>query len=1142
MYKIFTRISCKQQRCIYKCLLIMKLTTFIILIAILRVSASSYAQDVTFAKKGASVQQVLKEVHKQTGYNVLWSATKIKSTHSLDVDFKKASLTDVLDKIFDGTAFTYEIEDKNVIITERTAPLLTVFADKLRSALNIPSDITGQVVDSLGKPLAGASISLKGTNSSTNTDNNGNFTLNGIPQGSYLLSVTYIGYAKLQRPVILVGKDLNLKFILHQASSALDQVQIIAYGETTQRYSIGSVATVSAKTIEQQPVSNILLALEGQVPGLLITPSSGAPGSAVEVQIRGQGSLISNINNGTKPYDQPLFILDGVPLAAQNVDINLFNSLGTTAGGYATFGGRSPFNNINPADIESISVLKDADATSIYGTQGANGVIIITTKKGKPGKTRLDVSANSGVNVVARTVQMLNTQQYLSIRREALANDGYTPSSNPYDNGFAPDLTVFDQNKSTDYFNYLLGNTSHNSDVHASISGGSNNTSFIISGGYTHETYNFPGDYANDRATLHTSIEHTALNNRLTIDLSSDLGYANNNSSAVNELTSILTPPNYPDLIGPDGNLVWEYKGIDISQYQTDGFLKQTNDLQSFNMNYSLRLDYKILTGLDISSNLGYSRLSTVENTQLPIAAQNPAYNPLGTAQFGNSLFQTINIEPQLNYKHDFGKGQLSALLGGTYKKDHSNSTQLDGKGYDNDSLLGSINSAQTITATDADNLYKYAALFARIGYIYDKKYIISLTGRRDGSSNFGPGRQFGDFGSAGLGWIFSEEKAFQSLLPIVSYGKLSATYGTSGSDGVAPYQYQAFWQPGSYVPLFQGTRPYSPANLYNPDYSWDLKKTFNAALDLGFWHDRLLLNATLYQSRISDQLTSGILPSQTGFTSVVENFNATVQNRGWEFTLTSTNVTTKNFKWTTNFNISGNSNKLIAFPGLASSPYAFYYTIGEPTSEINGFKYKDVNPATGIFEFYKANGTVTSTPNYALESRGGDLQPIANLTPKFFGGFGNTLTYKAFSFYFMFQFSRQTGINYLGSIYANPFDQPGSFANQPIEVLNHWSKPGDISDIEKLTTGYSPSSNYFIASSGAYSDASYIRLKTLAFSYTLPGSFLNKLNIKSCKFYINAQNLLTFTSFKVGDPESPGGLFSFPLQRTIVCGLSFNF
>ena len=1114
----------------------MKLTTLLMIIGLLQVSAKSFSQ-ISLNESNVPISKVFRSLEKQSGYSFIYDADQIKDP-SITINVSNVTLEVALDQCLKYLPLTYRILDKNVVVTAKS-----VLPDKKPEITKADTAIlvTGKVLDESGHELPGTTIQIKGPGNSVTITNATSGQFKVITHSpNVVLVVSYIGYETQEIP--LKGRH-NLTITMVKAVNGLDAVRVIAYGKDTKRFSVGSVATVSAAEIEQQPVTNPLLALEGRVPGLTITPTNGAPGSSVQVQVRGQNSLISNSNVEFKPYDQPLILIDGVPFAAQGVNINQLSSLvGNNLGG--AYAGISPINNINPNDIESISVLKDAEATSIYGTQGANGVILITTKKGKAGPTTVNASVNSGVNVVTRPVQMLNTQQYLALRKEALKNDGIdlsTANATDY-----PDLLLFDQNKNTDFFKQYEGKSSNSTDAHVSLSGGSANTTFLTSAGYTTTGYDFPGDFSDKRMTIHTGLHHNSADSRFTMDLGFDYTYDNNNNAANPNITQgILTPPNYPNLLDANGNLVWNYKGFDLAPYQNYAYLDQPSDVQSYTLNSSLNLGYRILSELRFNVNLGYSRLTVGETQQFPLSSMDPTQGyGSSSANFSNSTYQTINIEPQLNYSHNFNKGQFTALLGGTYKKNINESTSLQATGYTDDALLGSLAAATNVYAKNADNPYKYAGVFARIGYIYDEKYIISLSGRRDGSSNFGPGKQFGDFGALGMGWIFSAEKSVKDNLPFLSFGKLYGSYGTSGSDATSPYQYQPFWQSIPYVPTFQGTRPLAPVNLYNPDYSWDNKKTLNIGLDLGFLKNRILLNVTWYQDRIGDQLTNYTLPSQTGFPSVIENFNATIQNRGLEATLTTNNISTTNFKWSTNFNISGNRNTLLAFPGLATSPYSTLYAIGKSTSTVFGYKYKDVNPQTGVYEFYAANGTTTYNPVYGLPSQGGDLVPIANTDPKFQGGFGNTFTYKKFSLYLFFNFVNQVGPNYLSAVYSLQ-NEPGGFTNVPAALLNHWRQPGDISNIQRVSAAYDDASTalgYFETSSGAYSNASFVRLKTVSFSYSLPSSFQTKLGMNNCKVFVNAQNLLTFTGYQVGDPELPGGLYQVPLQRTIVLGLSSNF
>ncbi|WP_246104200.1 SusC/RagA family TonB-linked outer membrane protein [Mucilaginibacter corticis] len=1131
----------------------MKLTNLIMILAIMQVSAITRAQKVTIAVKNAQLATVLQQIRAQTSYDFVYKTKTLENALPVTINASNQDLKKVLDEIFKNQPISYSIEDNLVVFKPKELSPLTQLKEKIVSMLDFNKDIKGRVSDSTNLLLPGASITLKNANYTRTalSDNNGYFEIPAVPDGNYTLTVTFVGYEKYQIPLNTKAFEGSLSIVLAKATSPLDQVQVIAYGNNTKRFSVGSVATVTSETIEKQPVTNVLLALEGQVPGLMVTPTGGAPGSAVKLQIRGQNSLRPTSSQfAPRPYDQPLFIVDGVPFATQNQSVGNLLTYYLTGNQQSVIPGNgvSALGIIDPADIESISVLKDADATSIYGSQGANGVILITTKKGKPGKAQMAVNVNSGFNAPTRSLQMMNTAQFLSLRREALAVDKVTLT--PSNANTYPDLQLFDASRSVNWYNRFLDRTPFNTDVHASFSGGEKNTTFILSGGYNHTTYNFPGDFADNRLTLHSAYTYHSTNNKLSVQFGADYAYDKNNASAAPSVAAAMAlVPNFPEMVDPQGNLIWSYRNYHFSNLNQYSKLRQPASVQMYNLNNTARLAYQIIPNLSISTNIGYSRTDNKNYAAMPKNTLDPFTTYLqSSATFTNSSYQAINIEPQATYEHQLGSGVLSALIGGTYKKQFSNSNTLTGSNYPNDDLLNSVGGAANIYAYDSNSIYKYTAIYARIGYLYDQKYIINLTGRRDGSSNFGPAHQFGNFGSIGLGWIFSEESSVKSNLPFLSFGKLSANYGTNGTDGVAPYSYQAFYDvayPTQYD-TYQGARPFLPSNLYNPNYSWSIKKSYNVAVDLGFFGDRLLFNATGYLNRTSDELINYALPTQTGFPGVLGNFPATLQNKGLEFTINSTNIKTSNFKWNSTFNIGLNKNTLAAFPGLATSSYSQLYQIGKSPNLFYGYRYKGVNPTTGLFEFYKADGTVTSKPTQSNVAAGGDQQPLFDLDPKFSGGFGNTITYKNFSLTVYCQFASQMANNYLAGIYS--YASPGSFNNLPTAVIGkYWQKPGDNAIMQRLIGTYgngqsTTAATAFLQSSGAYSNDTYLRVKTVSLSYSFPEHLLKGTGIKNLRVYVNAQNLFTITNYKLGDPEQPGMLYTIPLQRNIVGGLSFNF
>lgn len=1108
----------------------------------LQLSASGYSQNVTLSKSNVSLVTVFQEMQKQTGFNFLYTYEDLEQAGNINVELHNAPIWEAMAVCLRGKPLTFSIVNKTVVIKYNAPPTLLVDAEVPSATITV----RGHVADSTGAPLSGATVMIKGTTKGTKTNVKGDFEMKDIPSNAVLM-ISFTGYVDKE---IVPNADMTMYIVLKPSLDILDATVIQAYGTTSRRFNVGSIATVDAATISKQPVTNVLLALQGQAAGLAVNAMNGVPGSKVLVQVRGQNTLLSDPSNGGlfKPYDQPLFLIDGVPFAPQNLSVTQIATLANPqsfSGGINQNGGLSPFNGINPADIESISILKDADATSIYGTQGSNGVILITTKKGKPGKAVFNLNVNTSFNTNARKIKFMNTQQYVQYRKDAFAADGLTPSTDPYDQAYAPDLTLFDQNKYTDWPKFIFGKTSNNTDVHASLSGGSYTDVFMISAGYTRSNFNFPGNFYDQRLSLHTNFRHTSADNHLTVEFGTDYSYTKNFTTGFPGAQRIASPPNTPDLLDSAGNLVWNYKGYDLSQLQFYANLLKPMWVQGHNLNSTLRIGYKIFSSLNFSLNMGYSRYMNYDHTENPAKSQSPTYI-YTSADFNNSISQTINVEPQLDYSNRFGRGVISVLAGATYKKNLAEKNSLTGYNYANDNLMGSINGAASTYTYQDISLYKYAAAFARIKYIYDQKYILSLAGRRDGSSNFGPGNQFGSFGSVGAGWIFSEERPFKSLKPVWSFGKLSGSYGTTGSDGIAPYRYQPLWTAGySSTPPFQGVVPNFPQNLYNPNYSWALKKSLNIAMDLGFFQDRVLLNATWYREREGNQLSAYPLPGHVGFPSVIQNVKAVIQNSGWEFSLNSTNIKSKDFTWNTTFNITFNRNKLVDFPNLQYSTYKNQYVIGKPVSTVLGYRFKGVNPTTGLFEYYDKDGKVTNNPNYLTVEEGGDRMPVANREVKYMGGFGNTLTYKNLSLYIFFQFSSQMAPSWLYTLYSS--NQIGlSMNNQPIEALNYWKKPGDQAQIGKLTTNYSSATyqslSNFPSSSGAYVNDTYMRLKTVSLSYSLPESMLKKWHMKECRAFVNAQNLLTFTNYKVADPELFNEFVTFPIQRIVAAGLSFNF
>lgn len=1118
----------------------MKIIILLTVIAVFLTRTQCYSQTVTLSLKSVSLEKAFKEIKKQTGYSFVYTREQINKSNFVSIDIKDASIDQALNICFANQPLTFTIDHKHIIVKDKSNEAISPVA------ASGGIDVTGKVINERNEPVIGATVLVKGTGYGTATNEKGEFELLNLKANDVLI-ITSIGY---ESEKVSLESRTRIVVQLTHSIGLLDETVIIGYGNTTKRFNTGSVTKVTSQEISEQPVSNPLQALQGRVPGLVVTSTSGLPGSSVNVQIRGQNSLSADPYNPLSPKDNPLFIIDGVPFAPQNNNINQLRSLASPGLDISlnnSYGGISPFNTIDPSDIESIEVLRDADATAIYGSRGANGVILITTKKGKAGKTKFDVNVYTGISHVAHTLPMMNTEQYFEMRKEAFANDGVSPSNtDPSDfRTYAPDLTIYDQEKYTNWQKFFIGNPAYTTNVNTSLSGGSENTQFLFGAGYNHQTYIYPGDFAYDRGSGNFNFHHNSNDKKLSFDFSSNYILDKNNSSGAPDLLSVYSlDPNFPDLLDGSGNLVWYYKGASfgVSNLNPLAYLKKKYSITNFNLISHLQIGYKIISGLEIRTSFGYNKLNSTEYSGNPASSQNPNLRRIASADFGSKDIHNWIIEPQAEYNKIFGKSKINILAGGTFEQDVNSSNLISGSGYSNDILITSVSGAPDKTVTDDYSQYKYNAVFGRINYQFDQRYILNLNGRRDGSSRFGPGKQFGNFGSVGAAWIFSEESFIKKNFKWLSFAKLRGSYGTTGNDAIGDYQYIARWQPTDYY--YQGALGYLPQNLFNPDFSWAITKKAEGAIELGFLKNRLFFTATFYRNNSGNQLVSYQLPSQTGFLSVTENWSAKVQNTGLEFVVSSANFKTKEFNWNTSFNLTIPRNKLVSFPGIESSSYATRYVLGEPLSVLLKFKYLGVNDTTGIFQFLDAKGVPTYSPANISYNQWNDIQDIGNLDPKFYGGLSNSFGYKNFHLNIFLEFKKQTGVNYLAQIYGG--NVPGFESNLPKELLSRWQKPGDRSEFEKFTTDVSTPAGraarrYFAKSSGVYSDASYIRVKTVSLSYTLQGKYLGKIKAEALRFYINAENVLTITGYKGNDPETQS-FFGVPPLRTIVAGCQFNF
>jgi TonB-linked SusC/RagA family outer membrane protein len=581
-------------------------------------------------------------------------------------------------------------------------------------------------------------------------------------------------------------------------------------------------------------------------------------------------------------------------------------------------------------------------------------------------------------------------------------------------------------------------------------------------------------------------------------------------------------------LYNNDGSLNWAVDANGTSSwvnplsYFYNKYQNKTNNLVS-----NAVLSYRIIPDLEIKSSFGYTNIQINEFSASPRIGTNPEYRPnhLRYSSFTNSQVNSWIIEPQINYKKTFGHSNLNVLIGTTFMHNKTYGYGLNASGFNSDAAITDIRSASTITVRNSvDNLYKYNAVFGRVFYNWDYKYLLDITVRRDGSSRFGSENRFHNFWSVGGGWIFSNEEFFKNNINFISYGKLKGSYGTTGNDQIGDYTYLNLYNPVTVGVPYQGTSGLRPQGHANPYLQWEETKKASFGTELGFLKERILFNGSYSVNRSSNQLIGYALSIVSGFGSVMSNFPATIQNTSWEFTLDSKNLKTKDFEWNTGINLTIPKNELIEFPNLAESSYANTLIIGQPLNVVKIFNYIGVDPQTGVYQFADKDGNPTFSPSYTT-----DNVVLRTRSPKFYGGFDNSVSYKNFTLDFFFHFVKQMGSQTFNFGTGYP---PGfRVTNQPVKVLDRWQKPGDIAPYQKYLTPITNTAYSMVIGSDAnWTDASYIRLKNVSLSYQLPSVWMQKINFQSCKVYMQGQNFLTFTRYKDLDPESQGAALP-PLQ-----------
>ena len=937
--------------------------------------------------------------------------------------------------------------------------------------------VSGKVTDAqTGESLPGVNVLLKGTGVGANTDLDGNYKIS-VPSEGGTLTFSFIGMETVQQ---VIGARSVIDVQMKTDVAQLSEVVVVGYGTTLKTELTGAVSTVDSETISRIPVVAPDQALQGLTSGVFVSGTNGTPGSGMNIRVRGQTS----INAG----NDPLYVIDGVVLQSGNL-----SQIGV--GG----GEENALNNINPQDIESIQVLKDASSTAIYGARAANGVVLITTKRGKEGKPKIDLRAWTGVGQPTQLLDKASAAEQIELEREGFLNDN--PGSIPRTN----EQLGWDGSTNTEWIDLLFRDASI-SEYNLSVSGGAEKFKYYVSAGFRDEEGVALGsDF--DRYTFRTNTDYQASEK---LKISSSLSLARSKSNRIegdNNIygyysAAILTPSTRPIRDPETGEFVDALPSFNTNAIRIAERVRNevTNNRAVANLNFT----YDIIEGLNFKTDFSYDYIFFREDQYQPVSTAAGR----GTNGFGAVAERdqgTWIVEPTLNYTNIFGSGhKVTAVLGGTLQERQRFTSYAEGTGFAREDLGYLTSAAIPSSVSSFTDIYSFNSIFGRVNYAYNEKYLASASLRRDGSSRFGPDKRFGLFYAVSAGWNFSEEDFFN--VDFITFGKLRASYGVIGNDQIGNF---------TYIGSFTGGANYldqpasAPSQLENPELQWEETSSIDLGLELAMLNNRINLNTGVFQQNTTQLLFADPVPWTTGYGTIQSNLGE-VMNRGLEIDLNTINVDAGGFRWKTNLNISFLENEVVRINSEEPilSGFASAIIQGQPLNTFYGLKWLGVDPATGesVFEDLNGDGIIG----------GDDNQVIGNHQPDFLGGISNSFSYKGLTLDVFFQFVSGVDVYNNTLVFSQNVSAPWGLDRSVYE--RRWQQPGDITDIPKATQR--STIDHTQDNSRWLSDGSYIRMKNVTLAYNLPSSLLERINLRSARVFVQGQNLLTFTNYNGGDPE----------------------
>ncbi len=1085
---------------------IMRITTIILLASALQVSAKSFSQKVTLSLKNASLERIFTEIEKQTGYNFIYFRNQLDNTPNVDLEAVDLPLEKALTLVFKDQPLTYAIEKKFIVIKQRR----TQTPPPPSPDNPPPIHITGRITDNNGNPVAGVSITLKGTSTGTVSDAKGNYSL-PLKENSGILVFSHIGFIEKEVPV---NGHPEIDVVLQAGNSALDQLVVVGYGTAKKGDLTGAVSVVRGSDLNGVPVASVDQALQGKAAGVQVTSISGAPGAGTTIRIRGGNSITAS--------NEPLYVVDG-------------------------FIGGGTLTSINPADIESIEILKDASATAIYGARGANGVVLITTKHGRSGKSDIAINAYAGVQQLPREVDLLTGPQLAGYVNDRAALFGSAP--------IYPNLSTV---TNTDWQKAITRTAGiQNADI--AFSGGSENVTYYLSGNYFNQ----------DGIILNSGFQRYQTRLNLRLKLTDWLAVGTNlnfNRSNTNNLKASLydilkTAPTSVPIKDAAGKytILSPLSGQTFDNPIADalGKLDNTYDnslLGGWYAEASFRNGLRFRSTLDINND--NTRHAVYSPGSLPL---NASQNIGGSDSIASTQSFNLENENTVSYTRNFGKHHVDVLGGFTYQHEVDQSYTASAGGFTNDNLT--YNNLSTGDPTLAKNTSAYSdwtiiSFLGRANYSFNDKYLFTVSARQDGSSRLAANHKYAFFPSAAFAWKLGNEDFIRNL-NVFSDLKFRASYGKTGNQAINVYSTLPSLSVSNVWFNNQQQLGYTLGNIPNDNLKWETTDQYDAGLDAGFFHGRLSLTGDFYYKKTYNLLLNVPIAGTTGYTSRLANVGKT-QNAGIELMVDGRIIDQKDFSWNLAVNISGNRNKVLAIGSgqkFVDISNGYRLMVGKPAPVFWG------NVADGVFH---TQAEIDALPGYQAGLVPGDIKfrdvnhngkydgaadatIIGNPTPKFFGGFSSAFRYKRISLNVYFEYSygndviNSLGVRWFAGDYAS---------NVGAIAVNRWTPENTQSNIPRAGADAEINVNSQ-AYSFAVQNGSFLRLKTLRLSYDLTPAKIKWL--QGASLYFVGSNLFLVDHYTWGyDPEvsnnginpvlQGGDQASYPQNRSFIFGLNLKF